>query len=374
MDRPQAARAARPPVPSRVLTMPLPRMRVRIPARAPARGPGRGRWAGVEPRMLGRALRAHRRLRIAIICTVIAAPLLGGGWMWFRGSSFVSAEHVSVTGVHGPQAGAIAAALEQAGRGMSTLAVSSARLKSAVAAYPSVAGLKVTSSFPHGLHVTVLQREAVAALVVGGTRTAVSADGIVLGPGLLSASLPTVAAVHEPAGGGRVTGTPQLAELAVLGAAPAALAGRVQSVYTGPRGLTVAMRNGLLVYFGDASRPHAKWLSLARVLAETSSQGAVYVDVRLPSRPAAGFPEGAAPTFSASESQSSSEAPLGNGETPVGALSRWLAAANPNAGKKATGEPETGSESKEEAHTSTEAGASSSEASSGTEAAAEGGH
>ncbi len=48
------------------------------------------------------------------------------------------------------------------------------------------------------------------------------------------------------------------------------------------------MRGGLLLYFGDATRPHAKWLSAARVLADPSSAGATYVDVRAPERPAAG--------------------------------------------------------------------------------------
>ncbi len=65
---------------------------------------------------------------------------------------------------------------------------------------------------------------------------------------------------------------------------------------SGRAGLTVAMRDGLLVYFGDASRPHAKWLALAAVLADSSSAGADYVDVRLPERPAAGFPPGRAPS------------------------------------------------------------------------------
>jgi cell division septal protein FtsQ len=371
MDRPLVARLTRP----LSTPLPLPRVRVRVPdpgRGARARGQERRRFA--DPRALGRALRAHRRLRIALICTVLAVPVLGGGWMWFRHSSFVSVERVSVTGLHGPEAGAIEAALQQAGHGMSTLAVSNARLRAAVASYPSVAGLRVTSSFPHGLRVAVLQRDAVAALVVGGTRTAVSADGIALGPGLLSSSLPTVAAVHEPIMGGRVAGTQQLAELELLGAAPAALASRVQSVATGTRGLTVTMRNGLLVYFGDALRPHAKWLSLARVLADATSQGAVYIDVRLPSRPAAGFPEGAAPTFPSTGAQSSAEAPLGNGESPVGALARGLAADNPNPQTKASGEPESGSAAREEEHHSSEAGGESSEASGGSQTATEGGH
>ncbi len=95
-----------------------------------------------------------------------------------------------------------------------------------------------------------------------------------------------------PAPGERVSGASLLAALTVLGAAPAPLAKHVERVFVAAKGLTVAMRNGLLVYFGDASRPHAKWLSLARVLADSSSAGASYVDVRLPGRPAAGFPAG----------------------------------------------------------------------------------
>ena len=81
----------------------------------------------------------------------------------------------------------------------------------------------------------------------------------------------------------------------VLGAAPVLLAKHVERIYEGAKGLTVAMRNGLTVYFGNASRPLAKWLSLARVLADSSSAGASYVDVRLPARPAAGFPAGVTP-------------------------------------------------------------------------------
>ncbi len=94
---------------------------------------------------------------------------------------------------------------------------------------------------------------------------------------------------YEPARGQRLHNAALLESLSVLGAAPPLLARLAQRAYEGPRGLTVAMKNGLLVYFGDSSRPHAKWLSLARVLADKSSAGALYVDVRLPERPAAGM-------------------------------------------------------------------------------------
>jgi hypothetical protein len=148
------------------------------------------------------------------------------------------------------------------------------------------------------LRIHVVEQPPVAALVVGGARTAVAADGVVLGPELLSSSLPTVTGYHDALAGQRVEGPNVLAAVTVLGAAPTPLARVIARVYTGPDGLTVAFRSGLLAYFGDATLPHAKWLSLARVLADPSSQGASYVDVRLPARPAAGFPAGVTPPAS----------------------------------------------------------------------------
>ncbi len=52
-------------------------------------------------------------------------------------------------------------------------------------------------------------------------------------------------------------------------------------------GLTVRLRGGPLVYFGDALLVHAKWDATAAVLANRSSRAARYIDVSLPSRPAA---------------------------------------------------------------------------------------
>jgi hypothetical protein len=48
------------------------------------------------------------------------------------------------------------------------------------------------------------------------------------------------------------------------------------------------MRNGPDLIFGDATDLEAKWAAAARVLADASSRGATYVDLRLPERPAAG--------------------------------------------------------------------------------------
>jgi cell division protein FtsQ len=265
-------------------------------------GLARGCWAFVADR---------RRLRIVLLSVLVALPLLSGGWLLLRRSSFVSVERVKVSGVHGPEAASIESALTRAARHMSTLDVQPAALTAAVAPYRIVREVHATASFPHGLHIRVIEQLPVAALMLAGGRTAVAADGVILGPALLSGSLPTMNAESDRASIGRqpgqtVRGASLLSSLAVLGAAPPRMGKQVARVFSGPEGVTVTMRNNLIVYFGDGTRPHAKWLSLARVLADPSSAGASYVDVRLPERPAAGFPGGVPRAGSASESEPAS--------------------------------------------------------------------
>jgi len=219
--------------------------------------------------------------------------LLGGGWLLLRNSSLVAVERVQVTGVQGVDAGPIDTALRGAARGMSTLNFNVGALRAAVAPFPVVRDLSVSTSFPHSLRIHVVEQLPVAVVSVGGAHTAVAADGVVLGPDLLASERVPLPALTLAAGspaplGGHVEDATARSELGVLGAAPRVLLGWVSKVFMGPEGLTVAMRNGVSLYFGDATRPHAKWLSAARVLADPSSAGATYVDVRAPERPAAG--------------------------------------------------------------------------------------
>jgi cell division protein FtsQ len=75
----------------------------------------------------------------------------------------------------------------------------------------------------------------------------------------------------------------------VAGTAPLELRRRLEGFREGgERGLTVAVRGGPVLIFGDATRVRAKWTAAARVLADPSSRGATYIDLRLPDRPAAG--------------------------------------------------------------------------------------
>jgi cell division protein FtsQ len=301
----------------------------------------------------------RRRLRIALLALVVAMPVLGGGWLLLRKSSFVAVQQVQIEGVHGADAQAVQAALTQAAHGMSTLDASAAALRAAVAPLHVVRAVRVVPRFPHGLRIEVSEQLPVANLTVAGIHTAVAADGVVLGPQLLSGSLPSVSGYSIPAPGKLVRGANLRAALSVLGAAPTPLAKHVERVFVGAKGLTVAMRNGLLVYFGDDSRPNAKWLSLARVLADSSSAGAAYVDVRLPGRPAAGFPEGVKPPDAGEAASPSTSESLGSQESAVSSLAAGLSAGTA-AGTPTGAEPSNGASS-----TGTEPPSESSEAGSG---------
>ena len=342
------------------LSLPFPR---RLPGRGVRSGARRKGGRGGATRTyvrsaLGR-LSGNRLALRATIVLLLALPLLGAGWLWLRGSSLVAVEHVHISGVHGPEAIEIRAALEDSARRMTTMAFSAGALRSALASYPIVAALQVRTSFPHTVSISVSERPPVAELVSAGQRTAVAADGTVLGPALSSSSLPYVSSAVEPAPGARLRETTALAAVTVLGAAPAPLARSVTRVYEGPEGLTVTMRSGLLVYFGNDTRPHAKWLSLARVLVSPSSAGAMYIDVRLPERPAAGFS-----TSSASTTGSSSDAPIktSTSEPTAAALAASLANAVGGSSTPSSGSATSESESttKESESTSTASGTATS--------------
>jgi len=311
-------------------------------------------------------LGAHRRLRIALLVTLPALPLLGGGWLWLRHSSLVSVERVRISGIHGRDAASIDAALTRAAKGMSTLDVSTAKLRAAVAAYPVVGGLRVQARFPHGLSIHVIEQPPVAVLVTGGVKTGVAADGVVLGAAHASDSLPTLTGRAQLTPGEHVREASLLGELTVLGAAPATLAHSAQRAYGGSKGLTLLMRGGLRVYFGDASRPHAKWASLASVLADPGSAGASYVDVRLPERPVAGFAAGVVPpAVEGAEADGGSTAGVDSAESLAEKLSAAVPTPSSEAQAGAAEESSSGeAEASHEAETGSESSGATSEASS----------
>jgi cell division protein FtsQ len=250
----------------------------------------------------------RRRVRVALLSAILLGALLLGAWLWLRDSSLVAVTRVKVTGVSGPDAGTIRGALVGAARGMTTLDVSMSQLRSAVAPFPIVADLRVSTQFPHGMRIRVIERPPVAMVAVAGRNIAVASDGTLLHDFVVSSPLPLVP-LPVPPGGPRVT-NPALQAVKLLAGAPAQLLAKVAQVTTmHGHGLVAQLRAGPNVYFGNASSARAKWIAATAVLADPGSAGASYVDVTDPVRPAAGA--GAQAGSSSASSGGSSSASSG---------------------------------------------------------------
>jgi cell division protein FtsQ len=193
---------------------------------------------------------------------------------------------VRVTGATTSEEGRVRAALERAARDMTTLHVREQVLHDAVAPYPSVAGLRVETDFPHGMAVEVLEHRPVAAIDVDGHRTPVSGTGIVLNGVQADRTLPSIPRDQLPAG--RVDDARTRDALAVAAAAPQPLLERSEQLSYGPDGLMIELRDGPPLVFGTRDDAASKWAAAARVLAEPSAAGATYLDLRVPGRVAAG--------------------------------------------------------------------------------------
>jgi cell division protein FtsQ len=231
----------------------------------------------------------RRVRRWTLVVLVLALMLFAAYRFWFRDSGFVRVEHVTVTGLTTKDAPRIRLALTAAARDMTTLNVQRGALDSDVAGFPIVKEVVATRDFPHGLRIHVIEERPVATLVVQGQRLLIAPDGTVLRgidpPAHSIAVIRTKTSVPQD----HVTDGAPLSALRVAATAPPALAVRISSIgHAGARGLVVRLRNGPLLIFGNGSDAVAKWAGAAAVLADGSSRGASYLDLRVPDRPVAG--------------------------------------------------------------------------------------
>jgi cell division protein FtsQ len=115
----------------------------------------------------------------------------------------------------------------------------------------------------------------------------VAGSGLVLRGARGADALPLVKLEHRGTGE-RITERRALLALGVLAAAPADLRPRLERTWFDKRGLVVGTDQGPDLIFGGPERARAKWLAAARVLADPKAAGAVYLDLRIPERVAAG--------------------------------------------------------------------------------------
>jgi cell division protein FtsQ len=225
------------------------------------------------------------RLRRWLLLILAACLVLASAYqLWLRDSSLVAVEDVTVTGLTTKDAARVRAALVSAAHTMTTLHVQEDELEQAIAAYPVVRALEVSPDFPHRLEIHVVEHRP-AALVNG---LPVAGDGTILRGLPVEGRLPTIEA-RGGVQGDRLKDPAALHAARVAGGAPAPLHRRLERIdMRTQEGIVVEMRDGPEIIFGDATRVHAKWLAATRVLADPEAEGATYIDVRLPGRPAAG--------------------------------------------------------------------------------------
>ncbi len=217
----------------------------------------------------------------------LAVAVLAAGYLVARESSVVRVRDVFVTGVAPAQEAKVHEALRRAAADMTTLHVREDELRAAIAPYAAVADLRVDARLPDKLAIEVVERRPAAMVVAGGQRIPADADGRLLRGLTPATELPTVRLDRIPAEG-PVDDRRARATIAILGAAPDALLRRVERGRSGPKGLLLELDRGPDLIFGSASRARAKWAAAARVLADPGAQGAVYLDLRIPERTAAG--------------------------------------------------------------------------------------
>ena len=241
-----------------------------------------------RPRLRSLPTPSPRLRRRLLALVLVCLALLAGYRFWLRDSSLVAVEQVSVTGLTTADSERVRMAIGATARGMTTLNVDVERLERAVAPYPVVRELEVTTDFPHGLRVRVIEHQPAAMAIGDDGEVPVAGDGTILHGLPVEGKLPAVE-VDGVLGGDRLRDATARAAAAVAGAAPQRLRARVEEIEKrAPEGLVAELRDGPELIFGDARRARAKWAAAARVLADPEARGASYIDLRIPGRPAAG--------------------------------------------------------------------------------------
>ncbi len=222
-----------------------------------------------------------------LAAALILLALYGGYMLWFRDLSLFAIHGVTIKGATTNER-EIKSAVERVAGDMTTLHIKDGELRDAVARFPTVASVAASTSFPHGLQVTVTERLPVAFVEIRGQGTAVSADGYLLaGADFDAKALPRIEGAS--ARGARVD-EDAAAQAAILGATPGPLKNRITtSTWDDQRGgVVVDLRDGPEVRFGDGSRAQDKWQAAVAVLSGDERGTPSYLDVSVPDRPVSG--------------------------------------------------------------------------------------
>lgn len=165
------------------------------------------------------------------------------------------------------------------------LRLSPASLEDRIEREPWVRSVQISRSLPGTLSIVVSERQAAARTSTGWI---VSADGVVLGRAASTSTLPLIWTT-ERLQAGQVVRSERAPGLLVAAGLTFGLRGRVARIDVDARGaVTLLLRDGTRVIYGDASSLAAKARALAGVLRWARAHGVEggLVDVSAPSAPA----------------------------------------------------------------------------------------
>ncbi len=254
----------------------LPRPTTDAPARARA---GRRRRA----ERLSRSLRPTRSLAARLVGLVAVVAIVGGGW-WASNSPLFDLRTLSVTGAHHLSRDDVARLAGLRAR-TNVLWFSTARVARRLEADPWVLEARVSRRLPSTVSIAIEERRAVAVLMP--SNELVAQDGVLLGRGG-SVRLPHFEGTIDRPASGLARAAPSAA-LSVVRALPPELLHLVGQVVDDQLGgVTLELRDGARVYYGDASAAAAKASALQAILewADRTGTAIDYLDVRAPAAPA----------------------------------------------------------------------------------------
>ena len=224
-------------------------------------------------------------LRLKLICAIGVPVFAIGGWLVLRDSTLFSVDQIEISGLPATALPQVGAELRAAAHRQTTTDFSVGALRAAVAHYSLITQITATTHFPHGVSISVDTRTPVARLDVDHHLVMVDASGAIVTGAHMQHLV--VLRTDTKLVRGSTRDPFVLVALQIMADAPAALRRRVVSVSSVKGLLTIYLDRGPRLIFGNDALPHAKWDSAAAVLADRSSRGAAYIDVEVPSRPAA---------------------------------------------------------------------------------------
>jgi cell division protein FtsQ len=210
------------------------------------------------------------------------AVILAAGW-WVTNSPIFDVRSVRVQGaVHLRDA----QVLRLAGLGSHTNVVwlSTSTIDRRLQSDPWVVSAQVSRTLPSSI--TIVVRERVPVAVLTGKELLIAEDGRVLGPAGIAA-LPAIEGTIRGSGDHRWLAPS--ASLTVARGLPSKVRRQAERIAVDASGrITVTLRSGVSVIFGDVTEAQAKGQTLQAVLAWAERSGVVadYIDVHAPSAPA----------------------------------------------------------------------------------------